>query len=743
MKIKLLTLGLFLNFVVFKNFITAQQDFNKFKTLQSVGTIPNDFSSLTYQKIKEDLKTQKGNLSKSEEKIFLQGIHYGIDDILHSGMVVYGDEVSLYVKSIVDKLLVNEPELKSKLRFYTLKANESNAFSTDQGIVFVTTGLISQLTSEAQLAFVLGHEISHYTEKHVVETFEYRTENTNSNIKELSIYSKDKEFEADKLGLKWYNNAGYSKAELLPSFDVLMYSYLPFDEVEVPNTYFNTSSLFVPVSFFPSKKYPITAIEDYDDSRSSHPNIKKRKEQIEQEIITYSNWGDAVFHFGQKKFEYIRNICRFESIRTDILDASYANALYSIFILEKEFPNSIYLKRMKAQVWLGLAQFKKNGSINETVEKNSDLEGEIASIHYFIKKLNKDGLFTIALREIYDLKQETKDDKQILAIYNYLLKELSSVNQYKLDNFSKKSFSIAANEAIEKQNKNVVIADTTVNKKVGSKYDKIKSKKNIDNPDNFDSTKFYLYGISDIISDSLFVQDFKKYKDEFDVKEKKQEDFDKLTYKQRNAIEEKEELELLSIGAHEMIVVEPMVYSYKHGVVDLMKSEKLKHEFSTVIENAADDAGIVAYSIDRDHLEAKGTVVYNERSTLFAFMTQASRDDNFNIFPVDYEQLEEIKINYGTGKVLFTWIEHQYSPRISGTAIFLSVFIYPILPIYIPVGIFSGHDTDLNVVVLDIEKGSVEVGSSYYFKDTPRKLHLGAHMFNVFQKLKQKKSTNI
>ena len=87
---------------------------------------------------------------------------------------------------------------------------------------------------------------------------------------------------------------------------------------------------------------------------------------------------------------------------------------------------------------------------------------------------------------------------------------MSSVNQYKLDNFSKKTFSIAANEAIEKQNKNVVIADTTVNKKVGSKYDKIKSKKNIDNPDNFDSTKFYLYGISDIIYDSLFVQDFKK-----------------------------------------------------------------------------------------------------------------------------------------------------------------------------------------------------------------------------------------
>lgn len=153
------------------NTVISQQDFDNYRTLLSAGTIPSDFTSTTYNKIKEDLKNSNNDkLSKSKENIFLEGINYYVDEILHSGLVVYGDDVTKYINGIADKLLANETELRGELRFYTLKSNESNAFSTDQGIIFVTTGLISQLVSEAQLAFVLAHEISHYTLKHVIDT---------------------------------------------------------------------------------------------------------------------------------------------------------------------------------------------------------------------------------------------------------------------------------------------------------------------------------------------------------------------------------------------------------------------------------------------------------------------------------------------------------------------------------------------------------------------------------------------
>ena len=55
-----------------------------------------------------------------------------------------------------------------------------------------------------------------------------------------------KEFEADKLGVKMFHDAGYSEDEIFATFDVLMYSYLPFDEIEFPTTYFSNENIFIP-----------------------------------------------------------------------------------------------------------------------------------------------------------------------------------------------------------------------------------------------------------------------------------------------------------------------------------------------------------------------------------------------------------------------------------------------------------------------------------------------------------------
>ena len=316
--------------------IHAQVDFNNYTTLQSKGDIPEDFTSSTYLKLKKDIEVGDDELNSYERKVFYEGVNYAIDDILHSGYVIYGDEITDYLNKIADKLLKKDKKLRSELRFYTLKSNSVNAFSTDQGIVFVTTGLISQITSEAQLAFILAHEISHYTEHHVVETFSHKKKNRRQSIEQLSVYSKEKEFSADKIGLELYQKAGYSKDEVLPTFDVLMYSYLPFDEIEIESNYFHINdSIYIPKSIFPDEKFEIKAQEDEDDSKSSHPNIKKRKEGVKDAFdnLTESRWKDDVNSLGDEKFIYIRTIARFESIRNDIIEAKFGKALYSLFLL--------------------------------------------------------------------------------------------------------------------------------------------------------------------------------------------------------------------------------------------------------------------------------------------------------------------------------------------------------------------------------------------------------------------------
>ncbi len=720
----------------------AQTDFNNYKTLQSKGTIPEDFTKSTKSKLDDDLAKKKTDLTSSQEKILFEGTNYAIDELLHSGLVVYGDEISKYATEIVDRLLRKDPSLRSELRIYTIKSNETNAFSTDQGIIFVTTGLMSQITCEAQLAFVLAHEIAHYQKKHVLETFDWKIKNArhNDQIVKLSNYSKEKEFEADKGGLALYSAAGYGKDYVFETFDVLMYSYLPFDDIDFPFDYFNSTNMYVPTNLFPKKKYEIKAIEDYDDSNSSHPNIKKRKEAVEKEIDSYSNWENADQYLGQNRFETVRNIARFESVRTDLLDASFGSALYSVFLLERDFPTSAYLKRMKAQIWLNLMLYKKQNKSNKTIDNSSDLEGESAAVHFLLKKLTKDGMTTLALRQVYDLHKQYPEDEEISAVYAKFIKDLAEIKTFKIENYSKKKFSEVAIDFLkDKTDTTVQLLDTV---KSGSKYDRIKKKKNVDNASNFDTTKFYLYGIGDLLADSSFLQAYNSNIELVKKLEEEKEQFEILSQSERKKAIAKDQDNHLRLGLEEVIVVEPKVYSYKTNSLDPIKSEKIEGIFSESIESAADDLGVKVYPIDRRTLSSKGTEGFNERNTLISFLTQIAQEDDINTFPADFQALKEIRQNYGTNRVMFSLVEHSRSADINWWLVAGSAFIYPTLPftlgMYIPMKIFKSNHMEMNVIILDLEKGIAETGQSYYWNEPTYKHNLGSHMYNIFNTLKSK-----
>lgn len=736
-------IGLFVSFILITCSFSAQIDFNNYSTLKSKGTIPSDFTKETYTKLQEDLAEGRDNLNKTQERIFLEGTNYAIDEILHSGLVIYGDEISTYICEIADRLLRNDQSLRSKLRFYTIKSNSANAFSTDQGIVFFTTGLISQLTSEAQLAYVLAHEISHYTEKHVVETFNWKSKNyrQNDRISKLSQYSKDKEFEADKLGIKMYNEAGYAADEIISTFDVLMYSYLPFDELEFPITYFNSDKIFIPQSYFPTKKYEIKAVEDYDDENSSHPNIKKRKEAAEIEIGSISNWENGTQFLGLDRFNLIRNIARFESVRSDVLDANYADALYSVYILEKDYPQSIFLKRMKAQIWLNLMLYKTSNKSSKTMDKTSDLEGESATLHFMLKKLSHEGMTTLALRQVYDLYKSNPDDYVIKAVYEKFVKDLSKVEKFKLDTYSNKKFDEASDEFIKAQlDTNKQVVDTI--SKTSSKYDRIKSKKNANNSANFDSTKFYIYALTDVIADSSFSDLLKKHiKEKLDL-EAEEDRLDDLSNLERKKLDQKNYDNRLKIGIDEIIVVDPKVYSYKGYDLDPVKSEKIEAIYTESIEQSATLNDVKTYTIDRSGLGKNGTESFNDRNTLISFLGQIAQEDNVDVFPVDFDDLKAIQNNYGTSKVMFTLVEHKKGADIDWLIVGGSVIVYPAFPFvllgYIPLKLFQSNQTELSIIILDLDKGIVETGETFYWNEPIYKYNLGSHMYNIFHDLKSK-----
>jgi predicted Zn-dependent protease len=100
--------------------------------------------------------------------------------------------------------------------------NLINAFALPGGHVFVGQGLLDRMTSEDELAFVLGHEIEHIDHYHAVERVQVEAQLKNLNLDivsglaEIPIslwqagYSKDEEMEADREGLRLSAAAGYS-----------------------------------------------------------------------------------------------------------------------------------------------------------------------------------------------------------------------------------------------------------------------------------------------------------------------------------------------------------------------------------------------------------------------------------------------------------------------------------------------------------------------------------------------------
>ena len=109
-----------------------------------------------------------------------------------------------------------------------------NAFALPGGYVYITRGLLAELENEAQLASVLGHEIGHVCARHsasqLSEQLGYQLLTLASlaapGTREMAPvtaaltqsitlgYSREKESQADSMGLTYMYRAGYDPMEM-------------------------------------------------------------------------------------------------------------------------------------------------------------------------------------------------------------------------------------------------------------------------------------------------------------------------------------------------------------------------------------------------------------------------------------------------------------------------------------------------------------------------------------------------
>lgn len=73
-----------------------------------------------------------------------------------------GDERLLETQNLVDRLARHWPDTLYQFRVEIDDSEEANAMALPGGLIIVTRGLLEQVESENELAFVLGHELGHF-----------------------------------------------------------------------------------------------------------------------------------------------------------------------------------------------------------------------------------------------------------------------------------------------------------------------------------------------------------------------------------------------------------------------------------------------------------------------------------------------------------------------------------------------------------------------------------------------------
>jgi predicted Zn-dependent protease len=686
------------------------QDFSKdYSPISSTGFLPPIFVKSFSQKAIEDVSKikDKNHTTLTKKKQFAIESNFHIDHLVRSGSILFNDSISAYVNKVLDEILKNDPELRSSIQLFVIKSPLVNAFSFDNGIILVNTGLLSQLDDESQLAFILCHELIHYKRKHSINAYLDLVNVSNTSYKksrtdaDVLNYSKDQETEADTAGLELFKSTNYDFDAVHSAFDVMQYSYLPFDEQEFTRDFLEDNNLHFPKDYFLDKTAPIKADDNYDDSKSSHPNIRKRKTAVNSRLdASYINKGRKKFIVSEKRFNHAKDIARFETCRLYLLDLDYPNAIYSSFILLKKYPKNIYLKKIVSKSLYEIASYKSSLHGAESVtnvfgsdakyelKSFEDIEGFSQQVYYLLQKLSSEEATTLALNYSWKLNSSLGyADKQEKQICDSLFVILIQGNEKSLADYSRKS---RAEIVLEDSLKKVPVvkadivegsAPDTVKREV-SKYEKIKAqqkKEEVVEIITHADENFTRYAFVDLLKDKAFANRFQYFLDQKPTSSpSKKHSYN--SYSERRKTAKSERKFGRAMGIDKVVIVEPFFYH-----MDLNNKQKMDFKatvsglqnFQTVIKDNATKAKLDYVTLDPQHMKEDDVTSYNDFVNTNDWINERLMHGyNARALVTATDNKDALIAKYGTNYFMWTGVVSVTNKGLRGTYTYIYVIVY-------------------------------------------------------------------
>jgi predicted Zn-dependent protease len=201
--------------------------------LAACGSMPVNLAQLDINKVVQTAQSAREatfDLSEEQEIVLGQGI---VSSLLGIAPLLPNQKVQQYVNNVGRWLTLQTERPDLPWAFAVIDDNDINAFATPGGYIVITKGLLMRMKSEAELAGVLGHEISHVLKKHHLQAIKkaagmsvakdilsmgMEAKGTNPAMVKLAsagteLYTrgldKEDEFEADRMGIVIAARSGY------------------------------------------------------------------------------------------------------------------------------------------------------------------------------------------------------------------------------------------------------------------------------------------------------------------------------------------------------------------------------------------------------------------------------------------------------------------------------------------------------------------------------------------------------
>lgn len=152
----------------------------------------------------------------SEEKLFAYSDRH-LDSLRENDLLYVDSSLTAYLYDITDRLLPGQRAL-IPWEVHVTTSLAPNASALADGRLLINAGMLLRFDHEAQLAFILAHELAHYLYRHGAAQWEFNSKlNDNYNFrnqKRRGLFSRSLEQDADEIAVLLYAQAGYPPEQL-------------------------------------------------------------------------------------------------------------------------------------------------------------------------------------------------------------------------------------------------------------------------------------------------------------------------------------------------------------------------------------------------------------------------------------------------------------------------------------------------------------------------------------------------